>query len=147
MNRHPGNVILRSMIDEHREEFVHASCRKVKRAIAMDIICDYVEEYDGRFLEESKDAPPDAHNDLWDLVPPGAHSDAPQPHPHVLGKVWVEAEPEKVLSKVMHRLRENKGSRSTMNVGKVAHSPFSDSTSGDEGPGKSSEERKCSHLS
>ena len=90
--KHPGNRRLRSLVERRRAEFASKLKRKEKRRIAWDIIAEVQNARPpGRFLTE------DAR---------GREAGVP---PSLPNKVWVCAEPNKTLVKVMHMLRE-KGS-------------------------------------
>ena len=106
-NRHPGNKSFRSIVDKQKLLFAVAD-RNEKRRIATQIINDIL-KIGGRFLVEDTSS---------SVVGGGTkkNSEAEKNvkvccddkfvHPRILAKTWVTVDFDKVMVKVMHRLRE-----------------------------------------
>jgi len=100
---HPGNRRLRSMVERQRKAFVDAAKRKEKRKIATDIIQEIQNlQPPGRFLTEDPQGKigGNRHTNGCASVASGCVDIS------VLNKGWACVEPDKALTKVMHRLRE-----------------------------------------
>lgn len=101
INNHPGNQSYRKMVDSQKAEFASQPIRARKRAIAMSIIDD-IHSSGGRFLMED----PNTKGHKISSRITGGDSVAHNLHPNILEKVWIIVDPNKALTKVMHRLRE-----------------------------------------
>lgn len=103
INSHHGNVQLRKKLDALSLEFLHTR-RQHKKRFAQNIVTEVLSS-GGRFLVEDPEASPAAR---------AADDESSDGNPYVtstfiLSKKWVRFEDEdKIISKVMHRLRENK---------------------------------------
>lgn len=104
---HPGNRRLRSMVERQKKAFVEATKRKEKRKIATDIIREIQAlEPSGRFLMEAIMEDPRGKEGGDDKTHGHASVASNGVNASVLAKAWVCVEPDKALTKVMHRLRE-----------------------------------------
>ena len=97
INQHPGNRNFRAMVAEQKPFFTSALKRKTKQRIAKEII-NKIYRSGGRFLAEDPDGTIGDEENEPDL-PEGIH-------PSLLSKAWTSVDFDKVLVKVMHRLRE-----------------------------------------
>ena len=97
---HPGNRTFRSIVDKQKEDFVATSVRKEKRRIASGIVCE-IHRLGGRFLMELGDATTNDDNDAR-----SNNSGDNAVHPKILSKTWKLVDEDRVLDKVLHRLRE-----------------------------------------
>lgn len=87
---HPGNQLLRAMVQAQRENFLRQHKRGAKREIGRNIVND-IHELGGRFLMED---PENAKSNYWALL--------------ISEKVWIRARTETAVNKVMHRLRDSR---------------------------------------
>ena len=100
IDKHHGNHQFRSMVDAQRPKFGQIK-RKGKRAVALKIMQDISSlEPPGRFLVESKGVAPST-NSVND-----SNDNDGGVHPSILSKKWVIVDHEKVMQKVLHRLRD-----------------------------------------
>mmetsp|Transcript_43870 Transcript_43870/g.92281 ORF Transcript_43870/g.92281 Transcript_43870/m.92281 type:complete len:1556 (+) Transcript_43870:78-4745(+) len=112
INAHPGNQRYRSLVDSYKQKFVQAQKRKEKRMIAHNIIHQINSlQPSGRFLMEGGEEYGDANNDYFPPFSNNLSSMEPPPdisnvHHSILNRVWIYVDAEKVIAKVMHRLRE-----------------------------------------
>jgi len=98
INSHRGNQRFRSMVSEQRPLFA-----VVKRIIAAEII-GVIRESGGRFLMED---PEGGGRRGGKDGPDGGGSDVDGIHPTILSREWVVVDEDKVMTKVMHRLRDS----------------------------------------
>ena len=100
INAHPGNRHFRSIIDGHKPHYDERLTRKQKRELAGGILEKVNLLLSGpRFLEEVKDGA-DGNNSNFGVY------DESSVHPRILAKSWAVVDREKVVSKILHRLRE-----------------------------------------
>ena len=109
-NKHPGNQRYRSLVKEERPAFLAAKLRKDKRAIAMSIM-QQVNKLDppGRFLVEEASQADCSGADNLAAAASSSSNKSNTVDPQVLQKVWVPASNDKIVRKILHRLRELKG--------------------------------------
>jgi hypothetical protein len=93
--------MFRSIVDDHKRSYAGVEDRRVKRKIAMDIVNKVYNSLGGRFLVETE-----TESDKC-----GVASDDSSIHPNILAKNWAVVEAEKVVLKVLHRLREKSESK------------------------------------
>lgn len=100
INSHPGNQQFRLLVDSHKQIFANTNKKKVKRAIAMQIVNEIEKlQPPGRFLVE--DHSRNGTERMQGTIDPDSNV-----HPAVMNKIWTVANLEKALGKIMHRLRE-----------------------------------------
>lgn len=110
INIHHGNVLFRSIVERHKPRFLKAK-RAEKRVVASEIVLEIMHD-GGRFLMEQ----PDCLKRLGEAnavskLPPetsmGNDEDAVTDK-FIMdrNKVWVVVDEDRVIEKVMHRLRE-----------------------------------------
>ena len=100
INAHPGNRHFRSIIDGHKPHYDERLTRKQKRELAGGILEKVNLLLSGpRFLEEVKDGADGNNSNIGDY-------DESSAHPRILAKSWAVVDREKVVSKILHRLRE-----------------------------------------
>jgi hypothetical protein len=88
--------MFRSIVDDHKGSYAGVVDRRVKRKIAEDIVNKVYTSLGGRFLVETQTESDNS----------GAVSGERSIHPNILAKKWAVVETEKVVLKVLHRLRE-----------------------------------------
>ena len=115
INSHPGNQQYRALVDAYTQRYANAKSKKEKRGIAMQIYAE-MEKLDPpvRFLVEGPsltdtaaavvDAVAATHDNEDCSSKVGSSSS--DVNPSLLNKSWLRVEPEKVLVKILHRLRE-----------------------------------------
>mmetsp|Transcript_12564 Transcript_12564/g.27248 ORF Transcript_12564/g.27248 Transcript_12564/m.27248 type:complete len:1558 (+) Transcript_12564:111-4784(+) len=117
INTHCGNKHFRATVELQKPQF-QQSKRADKRKIAESIINE-IQKLGGRFLMEDPNSKSGAHKGDGNNMnygsgvnnPVRANHASPDDFvsdPFILEKVWVRVEREKVLGKVMHRLRDKK---------------------------------------
>ncbi|KAL3762353.1 hypothetical protein ACHAWU_003858 [Discostella pseudostelligera] len=114
INSHPGNQQYRALVDAYTQRYANAKSKKEKRAIGMQIYAE-MEKLDPpvRFLGEGPSLT-DTAAVVVDAAPPHDNEDSSSKvgsssshvNPALLNKRWLCVEPEKVLVKILHRLRE-----------------------------------------
>ncbi|KAL7425551.1 hypothetical protein ACHAXH_000109, partial [Discostella pseudostelligera] len=114
INSHPGNQQYRALVDAYTEQYANASSKKEKRAIAMQIYAEMEKLVPPvRFLVEGPSMT-DTAAAVVDAAPPHdikdssskVGSSSSRVNLALLNKSWLRVEPEKVLVKILHRLRE-----------------------------------------
>jgi len=95
------------MVNAHKKRFIQAKKRKDKRSIAVYII-NAVHNLDppGRFLMEDPNGHITGHSCRQQQKPIRWHEKDGSVHPAILAKAWLRVGEDKVLEKVLHRLRE-----------------------------------------
>eukprot|EP00581_Thalassiosira_minuscula_P030595 CAMPEP_0183776890 /NCGR_PEP_ID=MMETSP0739-20130205/47828_1 /TAXON_ID=385413 /ORGANISM="Thalassiosira miniscula, Strain CCMP1093" /LENGTH=131 /DNA_ID=CAMNT_0026018867 /DNA_START=84 /DNA_END=476 /DNA_ORIENTATION=- len=83
IKNYPGNRRFRALVEAKRDRFQRAPKRKEKRAIARELI-----------------------DEVHSLQPPGRFMESEDKSSVISARVWVVASDEKVMTKVLHRLRE-----------------------------------------
>lgn len=106
INNHFGNQRYRMLVDSKKKAFAAEPIRKKKRAMAIAVIAE-VQNLGGRFLEE------DTTSASKPILPHQSRSQGGGEtnialHSKILEKQWTPVEYDKILTKVMHRLREKK---------------------------------------
>ena len=111
INQHPGNKNFRSIVDKQKATFAVVD-RKTKRRIATKIIND-IHHAGGRFLGEdiSKNAGTASGTANKSRGSDKNGGDNEGIHHKVLAKTWMVVQLDKVMVKVMHRLREKEVTR------------------------------------
>ena len=100
INSHPGNRQFRSIIDEHKPHYNDTFTRKQKREFVGGILDHINRLLSGpRFLEEVN-AGADGNDSNIGI------NDENCVHPRILAKSWAVTDREKVVLKILHRLRE-----------------------------------------
>jgi len=98
---HPGNRRFRTIVDAQKQKFREEKERRVKRAIAVNIM-DAIHSLQpmGRFLTEDHSSKEPTIRRSVDQGGCGSI------HPIILNKAWVCVERDKAITKILQRLRE-----------------------------------------
>ncbi|KAL7523081.1 hypothetical protein ACHAWF_000358, partial [Thalassiosira exigua] len=92
------------MVESHKREFTSTKLKRIKRAIAADIIGD-IQRRGGRFLVE------DRRYRSGEDEPAAGVGDSSNVHPTLVDKAWAYATPDQTCEKVLQRLREKEVDR------------------------------------
>ncbi|KAL7545641.1 hypothetical protein ACHAWF_018326 [Thalassiosira exigua] len=105
ITRHLGNKRFRTMVESRKREFTSTKIKRIKRAIAADIIGD-IQRRGGRFLVEDR-----RYRSGEDEAAAAAGGDSSNVHPMLVDKAWTYATPDQTREKVLQRLREKEVDR------------------------------------